>query len=130
MTSPRERILASLRDGLLRGRLPADGGRAAGPTPETRPAPAVPEMADQFTAALTALSGHVHRASGSAAVAEIIGFRNVLIHGYDIVDRDAVWKAITVEVPALFATVTVLLAELDAATENRGQPVDEPPDLE
>ena len=30
----------------------------------------------------------------------MIGFRNVLIHGYDIVDRDAVWKAVTVEIPA------------------------------
>jgi uncharacterized protein with HEPN domain len=49
------------------------------------------------------------------SVAEIIGFRNVLVHGYDIVDRDAVWTAITVEIPALVATITVLLAELDAA---------------
>lgn len=52
-------------------------------------------------------------------VAEIIGFRNVLIHGYDIVDRDAVWKAITVEVPVLEASITVLLADLDAAMESR-----------
>ena len=49
------------------------------------------------------------------SVAEIIGFRNVLVHGYDIVDRDAVWTAITVEIPALVATIAVLLAELDAA---------------
>jgi uncharacterized protein with HEPN domain len=48
-------------------------------------------------------------------LAEIIGFRNVLIHGYDIVDRDAVWKAITVEIPLLVASVSGLLAELDAA---------------
>lgn len=33
-------------------------------------------------------------------VVKIIGFRNIRIHGYDIVDRDAVWAAITVEVPA------------------------------
>jgi uncharacterized protein with HEPN domain len=45
---------------------------------------------------------------------EIIGFRNVLIHGYDIVDRDAVWKAITVEIPVLGASVSGLLGDLDA----------------
>lgn len=47
-------------------------------------------------------------------LAEIIGFRNVLIHGYDIVDRSAVWKAITVEIPVLVASISGLLAELDA----------------
>lgn len=61
------------------------------------------------------------------AVAEIIGFRNVLIHGYDIVDRDAVWKAITVEVPVLVATVTVLLEELDTATDGQGRSADGSP---
>lgn len=50
-------------------------------------------------------------------LAEIIGFRNVLIHAYDIVDRDAVWKAITVEIPVLVASVSGLLADLDAAME-------------
>lgn len=48
-------------------------------------------------------------------VAEIIGFRNVLIHGYDIVDRSAVWKAITVEIPPLVGSLSALLSELDAA---------------
>jgi L-lactate dehydrogenase complex protein LldG len=72
MTSPRERILASLRDGLLRGRLPEHGGDLAGRTTETPTAPTLAQMADQFSAALTGLSGHVHRAAGAAAVAEII----------------------------------------------------------
>jgi uncharacterized protein with HEPN domain len=48
-------------------------------------------------------------------LAEIVGFRNVLIHGYDIVDRSTVWKAITVEIPLLVASVAGLLAERDAA---------------
>ena len=48
-------------------------------------------------------------------LAQIVGFRNVLIHGYDIVDRSAVWKAITVEVPPLVASVSGLLVELDSA---------------
>lgn len=47
-------------------------------------------------------------------LAEIVGFRNVLIHGYDIVDRSAVWKAITVEIPLLVASISGLLVELDA----------------
>ncbi len=47
---------------------------------------------------------------------EIVGFRNVLIHGYDIIDRSAVWKAVTVEIPLLVASITHLLSELDTAT--------------
>jgi uncharacterized protein with HEPN domain len=63
-------------------------------------------------------------------VAEIIGFRNVLIHGYDIVDRDAVWKAITLEIPVLEASITELLAELDAADKSRVRSEGERPALE
>ena len=32
---------------------------------------------------------------------EIIAFRNVLIHGYDLVDHDLVWSTIVREVPTL-----------------------------
>jgi L-lactate dehydrogenase complex protein LldG len=72
MTSPRERILASIREGLLRATLPKDAGVAA-PRPEGLPAaPTAGEMAEQFAAALTALSGHVHRASGAEAVGDLI----------------------------------------------------------
>src|SRR3989304_7181068 len=31
----------------------------------------------------------------------IIGFRNILIHGYDVVDEGIVWKAITQHLPIL-----------------------------
>ena len=38
----------------------------------------------------------------------IIAFRNVLIHGYDLVDHDLVWNAIMQEIPALLADVAAL----------------------
>jgi L-lactate dehydrogenase complex protein LldG len=69
MTAPRERILASIRDSLLRAGLPAaPPARPAGPAA----APDVREMCERFSAALTALSGHAHRADGTAAVADTI----------------------------------------------------------
>jgi len=39
----------------------------------------------------------------------IISFRNVLIHGYDLVDDALVWKVIREQVPSLYETVTALL---------------------
>jgi L-lactate dehydrogenase complex protein LldG len=72
MTSPRERILASIRSGLLRASLPAEAAGMAASRPEPSAAPAAGALAGQFAAALTALSGHVHRASGAAGVADLI----------------------------------------------------------
>jgi uncharacterized protein with HEPN domain len=40
----------------------------------------------------------------------IVDFRNVLIHGYDLIDHRIVWNAIVEEVPALLAQVEALLA--------------------
>jgi L-lactate dehydrogenase complex protein LldG len=68
MTSPRERILASIREGLLRNTLPA----AAGGSTDRPTTAAAPDLAEQFCAALTALSGHAHRADGAAGVADTI----------------------------------------------------------
>ena len=39
----------------------------------------------------------------------IIGFRNVLIHGYDIIDETIVWKAVTVHLPILIGEIKELL---------------------
>ncbi len=47
-------------------------------------------------------------------VARIVGFRNVLAHGYDVVDDEVVWDAITTDLPVLSRTVGTLLAELEA----------------
>jgi len=72
MTSPRDRILGSIRDSLLRAQLPAEHhGPAAGPEIPVA-TPATEALAAQFSAALTALAGHVHRASGAAGAADII----------------------------------------------------------
>ena len=47
-------------------------------------------------------------------IARIVGFRNVLAHGYEIVDDEVVWDAATTDLPALAACVEALLTELDA----------------
>ena len=46
-------------------------------------------------------------------IASIIGFRNVLAHGYDIVRDEVVWRTVTEDVPGLIVVVEHLLAELD-----------------
>ncbi len=48
---------------------------------------------------LQAVSGH-HR---------IIGFRNILIHGYDTVDDTIVWGAISGHLPTLISEIQELL---------------------
>jgi uncharacterized protein with HEPN domain len=47
-------------------------------------------------------------------IGRVIGFRNVLAHGYDIVDDEVVWDAITTDLPELTARVEAMLADLDA----------------
>ena len=45
-------------------------------------------------------------------LARIVGFRNVLIHGYAVIDDGRVWEIVTTLLPSLRATVTALLTEL------------------
>jgi uncharacterized protein with HEPN domain len=45
----------------------------------------------------------------------IVGFRNLLIHGYDAVDHAQVWQTIEADVPRLRDQVRGLLAEVEAA---------------
>ena len=40
---------------------------------------------------------------------KIIGFRNVLVHGYDIIEDATVWSAIEDNLPALLEEVRILM---------------------
>jgi uncharacterized protein with HEPN domain len=42
---------------------------------------------------------------------QVIAFRNLLIHGYDLVDDVRVWQVVTQDVPALRRQVEALLRE-------------------
>jgi uncharacterized protein with HEPN domain len=39
----------------------------------------------------------------------IIGFRNILIHGYDIIDDTIVWNAVVNHLPILLKEITAIL---------------------
>ncbi len=43
---------------------------------------------------------------------KIVSFRNVLIHGYAVIDDGRVWEIVTSMLPSLRATVTGLLTDL------------------
>jgi uncharacterized protein with HEPN domain len=42
---------------------------------------------------------------------QIVAFRNILIHGYAVIDRARVWRAVQDDLPPLRATLEDLLAE-------------------
>lgn len=44
---------------------------------------------------------------------EIAGFRDVLIHDYDKIDLDVVWRAVEEDVPSLKVAIQAMLARLD-----------------
>ena len=48
---------------------------------------------------------------------QIISFRNMLIHGYDIIDEQVVWKIIQIDLPILKQRVEAMLAALNASEE-------------
>jgi uncharacterized protein with HEPN domain len=54
-------------------------------------------------------------------IGRIMGFRNVLAHGYDVVDDVVVWSAITIDLPELVRTVEVLLEGLDVRSAGQAQ---------
>ena len=47
-----------------------------------------------------------------AKVPQIIAFRNVLIHGYDLVDHSLVWSTARTQVPGLLREVAAILRAL------------------
>lgn len=52
-------------------------------------------------------------ASRVSELRQIVDFRNRIIHGYDAIDDEIVWKTIQQDVPPLAATLSALLGELD-----------------
>ena len=66
--------------------------------------------------ALSRLRRHTPQSAAQIqTLQQIIGFRNVLVHGYDIIDPAIVWEIVEDHLPALVADVKVLLKE---ANEN------------
>ena len=41
----------------------------------------------------------------------IIGFRNIISHGYDVIDPEIVWNAVQDHLPALSSRVEALLSD-------------------
>jgi len=51
----------------------------------------------------------------------IIAFRNLLIHGYDVIDQAQVWKVVREQVPLLLGKVESILQDiLDKPAEDQG----------
>jgi uncharacterized protein with HEPN domain len=48
-------------------------------------------------------------------LARIVAFRNILIHGYAVIDREVVWRVVEQNLPELRVTLVALLAEDDRA---------------
>jgi uncharacterized protein with HEPN domain len=46
-------------------------------------------------------------------VARIVAFRNVIVHGYDILDPEVVWSVIETDLPVLLESATALLREAE-----------------
>jgi len=44
-------------------------------------------------------------------VESVIGFRNVIAHGYDAIDDRRVWDTIETELPTLLSHIRALIAE-------------------
>lgn len=56
------------------------------------------------------VSGEMRTAAPEIPWSEIIGMRNRLIHGYDVVDYDILWKTIQKELPLLIEQLQAVLS--------------------
>jgi uncharacterized protein with HEPN domain len=63
--------------------------------------------------AARALPGEVRALDPEIPWSEIIGMRNILVHGYFDIDTDIVWEAATRDVPAIKPAVERLLETLE-----------------
>jgi uncharacterized protein with HEPN domain len=61
------------------------------------------EAVNRLTRIDPAVAAHISSAR------QIVAFRNVLIHGYDLVDDQEVWKIITNSLPKLLAEIQALM---------------------
>ena len=60
--------------------------------------------------ALSRIARHDPNLFGDISEARsIVAFRNVLVHGYDVIDAEQVWAAITDDLPQLIGSIQVLL---------------------
>lgn len=61
-------------------------------------------LRDEDTALLNRISHH----------SRIIGFRHMLVHGYDLIEDEDVWQTVVSDLPVLLAEIHALLAEQQA----------------
>jgi uncharacterized protein with HEPN domain len=64
------------------------------------------EALNQLSKAEPALAGRIPE------LAQVVAFRNQLIHGYATVDHDRVWRVIITSLPTMQSTLAALLQEL------------------
>ena len=55
-------------------------------------------------------------AAGITQVPQIIAFRNLLIHGYDLLDHSLVWSTVQTQLPVLLRDVALMLDALPPRT--------------
>ena len=53
---------------------------------------------------------------------QIIAFRNILVHGYDVVRNEVVWGILEIGLPTLNREVDSLLAQGEGASTEGGEP--------
>ena len=63
------------------------------------------------------ISRELQDVSPQVAWSEIIGFRNVLVHDYDEIDEEIIWRVLADELPMLHQQITDILATLPTATD-------------
>ncbi len=67
--------------------------------------------------AARSLSGDVRALAPEIPWSEIIGMRNILVHGYFDIDTDIVWDAATRDVPVIKPAVERLLKTLEEQSQ-------------